>query len=349
MDDRSSIKPFRQRMGDARAQPAFIRDDHWVWCPSVVRGPGSKWSLFASSWPKSLGFMSSYPLCSQVIRAEADRPEGPFTFRQVVLPDRGEGFWDGRATHNPQVHRIGDRYGLFYIGTTFEGDRPASREALPAGGDLIARAYGGFRIGCATADSPEGPWQRQDSPVLDVRPGMWDASITTNPAVCACRDGSLLMLYRSNTPDGCRLGVARAADLGEPFERVGDGPILADLHIEDPFVWQDPVTGRFEMIAKDLSGRSTGEFHAGVHAVSPDGIDWRLAPEPKAYSRRLKMSDGTSRTFGHLERPYILFCDGKMHTLYLATARPEGPFKQIEDRMHETWITAVGLDRSAIK
>jgi hypothetical protein len=287
--------------------------------------------------------MSSYPLCSQVIRAEADCPEGPFVFRQVILPERGAGFWDGRATHNPQVHRVGDRYALFYIGTTFEGSRPGSPEELQARREMIARAYGGLRVGCALADSPDGPWERLDRPILDVRPGKWDATITTNPAVCVCADGTLLMLYRSNTPSGCRLGVARGKRLGDPFERVCDGPILADLHIEDPFVWQDRASGRFEMIAKDLSGRSTGELDAGVHAISDDGVDWRLAPEPKAYSRTLEMADGTRQTLGHLERPYILFRKGKMHMLYLATARAEGPFKQIECRMEETWITAIPL------
>ena len=72
-------------------------------------------------------------------------------------------------------------------------------------------------------------------------------------------------------------------------------------------------------------------------------MNWQLAPEPKAYSRTLEMADGTRRTFGHLERPCILLCDGQMHTLYLATARPEGPFKQIEHQMQETWITAIDL------
>jgi hypothetical protein len=310
----------------------------------VTVAPDGRYHMLASSWPMSLPFMAGYPICSRVIRAEAAGPAGPFTFRQVVLPDRGPDFWDGRATHNPQIHRVGDTWALFYIGTTFAGDRPATRAALSETGDLIERAYSRFRIGCATAPDPRGPWTRLDAPVLDVRPGKWDSTITTNPAVCVCRDGWLLMLYRSNTPGGCRLGAARAPRLGEPFERISDEPILADLAIEDPFVWQN-AEGVYEMVAKDLSGRITGEFHAGVHAISDDGARWRLAGEPKAWSRTLRFADGTSRTFGHLERPYVLMGpSGEPVMLYLATAIPEGPFKKIDARLHDTWITAIPLE-----
>jgi hypothetical protein len=99
---------------------------------------------------------------------------------------------------------------LFYIGTTFEGERPRTCEELSRSAPLVEAAYSRFRIGCATTPAPEGPWTRLDQPALDIRPDRWDASITTNPSVCVCTDGSVLMIYRSNTPQGCRLGIARA-------------------------------------------------------------------------------------------------------------------------------------------
>ncbi len=332
--------PFAQRLQPAIAGPVFERDEYYTWCPSVVEDDNVRYHMFASTWPKTFPFMLSYPINSHVIRAESDNPAGPFEFKEIVLGDRGEAFWDGRATHNPQVHRIGDCYVLFYIGTTFPGRRPGTLEQVRTMKDI---AYDKFRIGYAVADRPEGPWQRLDAPALDVRPEKWDSSITTNPAVCVCADGSLLMIYRSNTMQGCRLGIARAAALGEPFERLCDEPILTDLHLEDPFLWQDPQTGRFQMIAKDLSGKATGEFHAGVHASSEDGIHWSLAAEPQAYSRTLTYADGRRREVGHLERPYILFRNGEPAMLYFATAIPEGPFIKIDDVNRHTWITGVPL------
>jgi len=287
--------------------------------------------------------MRSYPLRSQTIRAEAESPEGPFVFREVVLDERGSSFWDGRATHNPQVHRIGDTFALFYIGTTYPESPPQTVDELNAAEDVRVRAYDAFRIGCAVADDPRGPWQRSSEPVLNVRPGEWDASIVTNPAVCVCADDSLLMIYRSNTPQGCRLGVARAAGLGQPFERLTDGPILENLHLEDPFIWQNRETGTFEMIAKDLSGKATGEVHAGAHALSTDGIHWNPASEAKAYSRSLRYTDGVQRPVGHLERPYVYFEKGVPSMLYFATAQPEGAFAKIDHLNKHTWITGVPL------
>src|SRR5688572_31378824 len=45
--------------------------------------------------------------------------------------------------------------------------------------------------------------------------------------------------------------------------------------VEDPFLWKS--TEGYEMIAKDMMGTLVGEKHAGVHAVSKDGIRWELA------------------------------------------------------------------------
>jgi hypothetical protein len=35
---------------------------------------------------------------------------------------------------------------------------------------------------------------------------------------------------------------------------------------------------------------------------------------------------------------------GEPVMLYLATAIPEGPFKKIDARLHDTWITAIPLE-----
>jgi hypothetical protein len=53
--------------------------------------------------------------------------------------------------------------------------------------------------------------------------------------------------------------------------------------VEDPCVHE--IDGHYEMLAKDLSGRLTGELHAAGHLLSRDGVHWDVAPEAKAYSR----------------------------------------------------------------
>ena len=41
------------------------------------------------------------------------------------------------------------------------------------------------------------------------------------------------------------------------------------------------------MIVKDMTGKIVGEQHAGVHVQSKDGLNWKLAPQPKAWSRTI--------------------------------------------------------------
>jgi hypothetical protein len=103
----------------------FQDPDYWIWCGSAIRGEDSRYHLLASRWPRKYPFYWGYCFYSEIVRAVSDRPEGPFEFAEVVFADRGAGFWDGRMTHNPTIHRVGDTYLLFYIGTTFEGEKPS--------------------------------------------------------------------------------------------------------------------------------------------------------------------------------------------------------------------------------
>jgi hypothetical protein len=282
---------------------------------------------------------TGYICCSEIVRAVADVPAGPYVFQEVVLPERGAAFWDGRMTHNPTIHRVGATYLLFYIGSTYDGAAPRSA-ALSRDDPRVVQSYAGIRIGLATAASVLGPWHRQDRPILEPRPGKWDHAIVTNPAPCVLRDGRILLLYRSNTPQGLRIGAAMADDYRGPFGRLQDEPVLqfsGGNHAEDPFVWQEG--DHFEMIAKDMTGGVTGEMHAGLRAVSADGRQWELADPPKAYSRRIRWSDGRVTEQGCLERPQLLFERGIPTHLFAATADGPGGFHQCT----RTWNMVIPL------
>lgn len=54
------------------------------------------------------------------------------------------------------------------------------------------------RIGVAVSDSPDGPWQRFDKPLVEPTPGFHDALCCNNPSVTARPDGGYLMDH----PDG---------------------------------------------------------------------------------------------------------------------------------------------------
>jgi hypothetical protein len=322
------IAPFHKRLGPALKGKGFRQDDYWVWCSSVVRGEDGRYHMFASRWPKKYPFFHGYLAASEVVRASADEAAGPYVFDEVVLPTRGGGFWDGRMTHNPFIVRWRDELLLFYIGATYDGPIPTRDQmdvmrAQKGGTGKGFPWYATIRIGVARSESVFGPWTRPDRPTFDIDPDSWDDTVVTNPSPCIAPDGRILMFYRSTA---ARLGLAATDSPDEPFERIGTSPAV-DLgdgkRIEDPFVfWMED---HYEMVAKDLSGLVTGEFHAAIHLTSPDASAWSVAHEPKAWSRTIAWDDGSTTTQGSIERPFILFEDGAPRYLFAATADGPGP------------------------
>lgn len=315
--------------------------DYWVWGGSPVKGEDGRYHLFVSRWPKRTVFFNGYKIYSEIVRASSEKPEGPYQFEEVVLPARGEKYWDGRMTHNPSIRKYKDRYLLFYIGSTFPGDPPTDKELENGSSPKIRLAYNNIRIGLAVSKSVLGPWERKDMPVLDIRPDKWDKTVVTNPAPCVLDDGTIYLIYRSNTPEGLRLGVAKSEHYTKPFYRISDEPVFhfdSEHFCEDPFVWWN---GRyFEVIMKDLTGKITGEFHAGVHAASPDCINWSISDPPKAYSRNILWDNGKMTIQGSFERPQLLFNEKGIPThLFAATGDGPGGFRKAEN----TWCMVVPL------
>jgi len=344
------VRPFAERLMPAPANGGYREKAYWVWCGSVVKGEDGRYHMFASRWPKRYPFYHGYLAASEVVRAVSDSPGGPYRFEEVVIPERGEGFWDGRMTHNPFILKYQGTYLLFYIGTTYTGTRPDRADmdryrSMPGGANgRLFPWFHSIRIGMARSHSVAGPWIRPDQPTLDNNPGGWDNSIVTNPSPCIAPDGRLLLFYRST---GCRLGLAVAASPDAPFEKVGDGPVVDPgngLRIEDPFAFWNGE--QYELVCKDLTGKITGEFHAAAHLCSRDAVAWELAPQPKAWSRTVRWDDGSVTGQGSIERPFILFENSRPSWLFAATADGPGPGDVHPGHFHalNTWNMAVPLD-----
>jgi len=338
----SSPSTFKERLLPAPRAGGFKLDGYWVWCGSIIRGDDGQYHMFASMWTKQVPFDWNWVTNSRIVRAVAPRPEGPYTYVEDVLPPREGGFWDGKMTHNPTIHRAGSTYLLFYTGTTY--DDPIPTHPVKHGDAIRLQARRNQRIGLATAPSPTGPWSRPDRPTLDVRPDKWDAFLTTNAAPCVAPDGSVLLYYKSTTHDrdSLRYGIARAPHFRGPYERVGDVPIKwsedGRASYEDAYIWRED--GEYRMLFNDLSGKITGEHHSGGYATSPDGLKWSLANPPQAYSRsNLLWDDGTVVAQGSLERPQLLIQNGRPTHLICATADGPGGYA----RAAHTWSTVIPL------
>lgn len=321
--------PFIGKLAPAPVEGSFKRDTHIVWGGSVIKGDDGRYYMFASSWPKSVT-MRNWVTNSEIVLASSDRPEGPYVFDKVILPPRGPQYWDGMVTHNPSIHRHGDQYVLFYVGTTYDFELPTEQVSRA----VYEEVWNGKRIGVAVADSPYGPWTRSDAPILQPRPGEWDGAITSNPAPVIHEDGSVLLIYKSapvpyperNQNRALHFGVASAPHFLGPYERVNDGQKVIFTgapkeHVEDPYVWQ--ANGSYHMVAKVFSDRLTGERESGFYAYSKDGINWTIPEEASAYSRTVTFSDGTVREQKKVERPQVLVQNGEPTHLFFATADPE--------------------------
>lgn len=196
---------------------------------------------------------------------------------------------------------------LFYTGSTYPGPTP-NGTAVP--GPERAQAQSSQRIGVAWSKTPEGPYQRTGSPILEPRAGKWDDRMTTNPTVMLMADGKILLMYKASNPlypatqSQVCLGVAIATDWRGPYERASDDPIMPcpehTFLYEDPTVWHNSRTGWFHAIFKHF------DPYEGLHAISKDGIHWNLTSPSLAYTTEHLWDDGRVRAQQRQERAQIL-------------------------------------------
>jgi predicted GH43/DUF377 family glycosyl hydrolase len=338
-------KGLSDRLLPAPRAGGFYMKDYWIWCGSVVKGEDGRFHMFASRWPKRLPMHPGWLVKSEIVRAVSDTPEGPYTFQEVVLPARGAQYWDGRSTHNPHIIRVDHTYLLYYMGTTHPFSDPAPEEpyGLEDPRCIVARAN--KRVGLAVSSSVFGPWERKDVPILPTRPGKFDSFLTSNPAPCVQDKGSILLMYKARRYEeghlhgNMTIGLACADHYNDAYKVITDEPVFPpdQFHIEDPFIWR--TDGGYEMIAKDMEGTLCGEKHGGIRALSGDGKIWRLADNPKAYSRTVTWDDGTIQEMGSFERPFLLFQDGVPTHLFAAVADGPGGFRHATN----TWNMVIPI------
>lgn len=324
---------FEYKVGQATI--AMEMEGYYVWDCSVIKASDGKYHMFSSRWPKKYGFGWNWVFNSEIVHCVSDRPEGPYVFKNVVLPRRGRRYFDGMNTHNTCIKEYQGKYYLYYMGTTYGGDIPDETEASA---EYATETWNRKRIGLAVADDINGEFVRRDTPLLEPRDcSYWDCTITTNPSVAILPDGTTYMIYKSRKAIGkpLQLGIAVADRPDGEFRRLSDRPILEfadeDYHIEDPFIWYDEKKGLFGLVAKDDVKNGaygiTGEWGSGFYAESKDCMDFEIPKNPTVYTRHVNWADGTQTLQGNLERPCILFDEnGKPTHLFCASGNGSTPY-----------------------
>lgn len=299
------------------ASAKFTEEGYFVWCGSMTRTPDGKCHLFYSRWPRRFGF-EAWVTHSEVARAVADRPLGPYHPADVVLPARGKEHWDGLCTHNPTVLLFDGRYYLYYMGNTQDGaPTQASR--------WTQRNH--QRIGVAVADRPDGPWQRFDRPLIAPTPGFHDALCCANPSVLRRPGGKdYLMVYkavgdRGELPFGGPVVhvVATASHPLGPFVKFPEPAFTSQattFAAEDPFIWCQ--NGHYWAIVKDMGGYFTGAGTSLALFGSSDGVDWQPAGRPLVSTLGLHWEEGEWQPLARLERPQVWLENGEPAVLFCA-------------------------------
>lgn len=286
-------------------------EGYYVWCNSPIEDDDGKIHLFFSRWSAKKG-MGGWINGCEICHAIADTPESEFAFLETVLSPRA-GHWDATTCHNPLIKKIDDKYCLFYMGN--------------ANGKTNTK-----RIGLATAQTLNGPWQRSDKCLLEPGDtGSWDDHCTTNPAFIKHKNGKYWLYYKSwNTHDydtgtppvrgNRKYGLAIADDLEGPYVKHAGNPVIDfssrgnNTQFEDAFVWQDRK--KKKMLARDM-----GIFNHenGIIMESKDGLKW---DDPKiAYYEANKYiqqppAPAHLKKYGRFERPQLLFQNGKPTYLF---------------------------------
>ena len=109
---------FIERLKPVPQDSGFKMEGYWVWGGSLIK-VNSTYHLFASRWPKGNEFPEIYRQNSEIVRATSKTILGPYEFQEVVIGERDRSYWDSNMAHNPTIHKIGDAYVLFYIGSDF--------------------------------------------------------------------------------------------------------------------------------------------------------------------------------------------------------------------------------------
>ncbi len=316
-------KKFSLNLGKPDFKSKF-EDNKWsIWGGSLVKGEDGLYHMFYSRWKKELGW--AWVTNSEIAHAVSESAFGPFEFKDVILPVRGVEYWDGLCTHNPTVHKFDGKYYLYYMGNTGDGKVTSSP------GNLILNPVhrNNQRIGVAVADSPNGPWKRFDTPLIDISPdeNTLDALMVSNPSITRRPEGGYLMVYKAvgKKRPGIWGGpvvhcVATADYPTGPFKKF-DKPVFQakdhDFPAEDPFIWYQE--GKYRAIVKDMHGAFTDAGRALVLFESEDGFDWKLSDNPLVSALEIKWANGNNQEVHHLERPQLYIENGKPIVLLCAS------------------------------
>ena len=311
-----------------------------VWGATVTEGPDGLYYMIFSTWHNTQGFSNDWAIYSELGYAVSTSPDGPFVYQGLALDANYTNttntepvYWEGVGTlevfHNPTLmHSEKDgKYYLYFMGTN-----------ATEGGFTYAYGRNHQRIGVAVADTPAGPWTVYDKPVIDVREGMFDSLLTSNPSVTEVKnpDGTYTYytVYKGvSSPTGKPLdgndivvsGCGYSDSPYGPFTRSEEAIMQNPTDgwsVEDCFLWSS--NGKFYALAKDFKNYFTGVTgypYSYALFESSDGMtDWAVSDNALAFVTEIPWESGAQKVT-NLERAQVCLEDGIPFLLCCATTK----------------------------
>jgi hypothetical protein len=292
-----------------------IQDNDWhIWGCSPIQDDEGRTHLFVARWPQKTGHMG-WKTHSQIAHYRANHPEGPFEFVDVVLEGTGKETWDKYAPHNPAIHKVKDKYALFYIANNGLEEHPANQ-----------------KIGLLISESLYGPWKKVGkdglilSPPTDRSYYNCNANNGVNNPAFLFKAGKYILYFKSNDTRNKehwapKMGLAVSDKLEGPYIQNKEPITKNEQVIEDGYAFE--YNGKVYLVTTDNHG--TIEPGGGLIWESEDGIHFN--PEPKKAFSVLKNFLGGKipatavRTKGvvgdKFERPQVLMVEGKPAYIYM--------------------------------
>lgn len=295
---------FKEMLPKKFDKANIIEEENYnVWGTNILKGKDGKYHAIYSRWLKSRGH-HGWVTHSEIAHAVSDNLTGPYKFKNLVLPPRGNEYWDGECTHNPHVIENDGKYYLYHMGNKGSGywaTTPDDRMPSIRDDEEWWVNRNNQRIGLAVTDDLNGEWTRFDKPLIDATGNRW---MTSTPTVSKRTDGKFLMVYKyveehpkfkngkvvhvtaiSSSPKG------PFKDTGVPFITHPTASFAIDDHLE----WLH--NGNYYCIAKDSRGAWSDYPDGSTMLFESDdmGLDWKPAQNFLVLKAgEIKWTDGTS-------------------------------------------------------
>jgi hypothetical protein len=295
--------------------------NYHIWCTSPIWGNDGKVHLFVSRIPilpndKNVkkGFEYWYS-SSEIAQYTADKPEGPFQFRKVLLKpgDAPAGAWNCGTQHNPAIKYIDGKFVLLYHTNTSTVDNWTKKSHV---------------IGMITATDINGPWSEPKmvlAPPAATDTAIWSHKIfggIDNPTLLKHpKNGKYYLYYRGSykAPNWRTVntyGVAIAKKLEGPYvhypKRVTNNE--ETRFIEDPYV--------FAYKKKIYLLMTDNYLNKGLLLSSVDGLFFEFKEGALGFDKMNKyipdsiIKKAPNYHADKFERPQLLLKNGKPTYLY---------------------------------